>query len=504
MQTSNRMGFARIAGIALLSGILMALAFPKFGWSALAPLGASGLFWIWSRLSWKRAWAAGYFTGIVFFSMTFSWIGHTVASFLGNFAFIITIGPGIIEGFWFGIAGILAALAYRHIKPALAPLAAACAFVLGDWARSVGVMGAPFSQLGYTQADGWLAPVAAFAGAYGVTFAIAVMGAYLAALVPDFSRARLRDFAIAWGSVAAIAFAAWLAWPARHIPPPTMRVAAIQANIPQLIKWSEPAQRRAIAEYTAMTLQAARTRPQLIVWPESVIPVNLNVHPELSAQFNELARTTGATIAVGTNTVITSAEHPDLVQYYDDIYVFSPARSVEIYHKRQLVPFAEHLPSPWLRGLPFANLVSDYITGTDPTVFHSAPLAFAPLICWESAFADLAHDQLRNGAQLLIIATDDAWFGTTSGPYQHTQIAQMRAIEAGTWAVRAAATGISGIIAPDGSFVARSGIDVPAIITGSVGPPPGSVFAKIGPTPIVFALGAFYVIALALALRRTS
>ena len=497
------MGFARIAGVAVLSGVLMALAFPKYGWSALAPLGACGLFWMWSRLSWKRAFAAGYFAGMVFFSITFAWIGHTVDSFLGNFAFIIAIGPGILEGFWFGVAGLLASLAYRRLHPAIAPAAAACAFVLADWARSVGVMGAPFSQLGYTQVEGWLAPLAAFGGAYAVTFAIVLMGAYLAPLFAGLTRARLAQFACAWIGVAVVAALCWAAWPARHIAAPTVRVAAIQANIPQAIKWSKAAQDRAIADYTRMTLQAARAHPQLIVWPESVIPVNLNAQPALIAQFYGLAHQAGATLVVGTNDVFPTGV-PAVLRPYDDLYVFTPGKGFGIYHKRQLVPFAEHLPYEWLHNLPFANLVSDYATGTDPTVFRGGPLAFAPLICWESAFSDLAHDQLHRGAQLLVVATDDAWFGTTSGPYQHTQIAQMRAIEAGTWVVRAAATGISAIIAPDGTFHARSGLDVPAIVIGAVGPPTGSVFAKIGPTPIVFAIGAFYVIALALALRRSA
>ncbi len=72
-------------------------------------------------------------------------------------------------------------------------------------------------------------------------------------------------------------------------------------------------------------------------------------------------------------------------------------------------------------------------------VYPTNALAIAPLICWESAFADLAYAQMRKGAQLLVISTDDAWFGTTSGPYMHAQIAQLRAIETGAYVVRAAA-----------------------------------------------------------------
>ncbi len=95
---------------------------------------------------------------------------------------------------------------------------------------------------------------------------------------------------------------------------------------------------------------------------------------------------------------------------------------------------------------------------TTPSIPTRA-LTIAPLICWESAFADLAYAQLRNNAQLLVVSTDDAWFGRRRDPYMHAQIAQLRAIESGAYVVRAAATGISGIIAPNGTWLARSALD---------------------------------------------
>jgi apolipoprotein N-acyltransferase len=109
---------------------------------------------------------------------------------------------------------------------------------------------------------------------------------------------------------------------------------------------------------------------------------------------------------------------------------------------------------------------------------------------------------VRDGAQLLVISTDDAWFGTSSGPYQHAQIAQMRAIESGEYVVRAAATGISGIIAPDGAWQARAGLDERRVIQGRVGPPAGSVFAHVGPTRVWFAVLAIYLLIFAVPVRK--
>jgi apolipoprotein N-acyltransferase len=126
-------------------------------------------------------------------------------------------------------------------------------------------------------------------------------------------------------------------------------------------------------------------------------------------------------------------------------------------------------------------------------------LRIGPLICWESAFGDLAFDEIQHGAQVLVVATDDAWFGTSSGPYQHAQIAQMRAIESGSYVIRAAATGISGIVAPDGSWQTQLGLERKGIVYGTVDKPAPTIFSRIGPTRIFLAVAVFYLLTL---LRR--
>ena len=185
--------------------------------------------------------------------------------------------------------------------------------------------------------------------------------------------------------------------------------------------------------------------------------------------------------------------------------MFSGSGIQATYEKRQLVPFAETFPGKsFLFWLPYiGSLNGNFTNGTADGVYPTnAGLSIAPLICWESAFADLAQRQVRNGAQLLVISTDDAWFGTSSGPYQHAQIAQLRAIEAGEYVVRAAATGISGIIAPDGTWRAQAGLEREAAVTSFVGPPSGSIFARIGPAPVFLFFVAIYVALLVVPSRR--
>jgi apolipoprotein N-acyltransferase len=218
-----------------------------------------------------------------------------------------------------------------------------------------------------------------------------------------------------------------------------------------------------------------------------VITTELDANLKLSGHFSDLAREVRATIVAGS-----LAAGPGAL--YNALYIFSPTGGYALYDKRQLVPFAEWFPGrPLLSWLPYVGALNGGITpGSRDGVYQTTALPIAPLICWESAFADLAYAQVRRGAQLLVVSTDDAWFGTTSGPYMHAQIAQLRAIESGAYVVRAAATGISGIIAPDGRWQARSRINRRTVITGRVGPRVPTVFSRIGPTTIGLLMAVLY------------
>ncbi len=480
--------------LVVAGGLALALAFPKTNAAWLAPFGAAALFLSWRRASWKRAFVLGWFAGMIFFLISMSWFGNTVGAYLGPFAPLVVVIPAAWQALYFGAAGAATAIAAARVPAWAAPLACAAAFTAFEWMRSVGFFGAPFWQLGYTQAGTPLNVIAAYAGNFGITFVIVLLGAYAA---DAFARRTLTAFAVAAGSVVAAVGIAWLLWPARGAARPTMRVAAIQGNISQSLKWTPGAVLTAIQRYTAQTAAIASFHPQLIVWPETVIAEVLNDDPVTMARFERLAHTLDTTLVVG-------AQRSSDGKFYNSMYVFTPeGGQAPAYDKRQLVPFAEAFPAKSaLSWLPHVrDLGGEFAGGTVDAVYTTTPLSFAPLICWESAFADLAHARVRNGAQILVIATDDAWFGQTAGPYMHAQIAQIRAIEYGMWVVRAAATGVSGIIAPTGQYIARTKLDTQAAVTGLVGPPPGSVFAHIGPAPVALACMLLY-LALVLGVRK--
>jgi apolipoprotein N-acyltransferase len=486
MLSSERL---RAALIAALSGLLFALAFPRAGLAWAAPLGAGALFWTWQHASWKRAFFLGWLCGLVFFTISFWWWSTTIVTVVGVLAYVAVVLGAAYQGLAIALAGALTALARARTSPALLPLAAAAAFAITEWLRSIGVFGAPFAQLGVTQVETPLRALGAYIGTGGITFAIFALGAYAAYAI----RTRTwRAFAACAAVVAVATSAAWYAWPARHAPQPTIPVVAVQGNITQSLKWQPGSLEHAVDVYTAMTRTAIALHPRLIVWPETVIATRdgLNTDRALIAKFTALAAQADATILVGSIRVANGVD-------YNTLYAFTANGIASTYDKRQLVPFAEHFPGQqFLWWLPYVgSLNGNFGEGDSSGVFGtSAGLPVGALICWESAFGDIAYDELRNGAQVLVVATDDAWFGTSSGPYQHAQIAQMRAIESGAYVVRAAATGISGIIAPDGTWRARLPLEVQGNVSGYVGPAVGSFFAHIGPTRIWFALIALYAV----------
>ncbi|MHB8146679.1 MAG: apolipoprotein N-acyltransferase [Vulcanimicrobiaceae bacterium] len=478
---------------AIVAALLLALAFPKANIAWLAPLGTAALFLAWESASWKRAFALGWFAGVIFFTISFWWWSTTIEQDVGVFAYIAVVAGAAIEALAWGVAGSLAALARDRVHPALAPLAGAAAFTVTEWLRSIGPLGVPFAQLGYTQVETPLRVLAAYIGAPGVTLAVCAIGAYLANAI---AHRTWRRFATALAVITLACGIGWVAWPARALPAPAIPVAAIQGNIAQTLKWQPQALPEAIARYTAMTRSAIALHPRLIVWPETVIPARngLNTDVPLSNAFAQLARQAGATLVVGSLDVHAG-------QYYNALFIYSDGGLQAIYDKRQLVPFAETFPGKsFLFWLPYiGELNGGFAAGTVAGVYPTLTgLRIAPLICWESAFGDLAHTQLDRGAQVLVISTDDAWFGRSSGPYQHAQIAQMRALESGSYVVRAAATGVSGIIAPDGAWQSRAGLDVQRVVGGSIGPPVGSAFARIGPNAVVIAIAVLYLTLLTL------
>ena len=321
--------------VAGVGAVALALAFPKPGQAWLAPVGAAGLFWAAGRLPWKRAFFAGWFAGAIFFAISFSWFSYTVGSFVGIFAPAIVLIPAFVQALSFGFTAALASFALRRGLAALAPAAGAAAFTVFEALRAVGVVGIPFAQIGYSQTTTPLRVFAAYIGAYGVTFVVMALGAYVAYAILT---KRYRTFAAAIALTVVAWAGCYAAWPARRAHVPDIRVAAVQANVTQSLKWHPLQARIAADRYLSMTQSLRVRHPQLVVLPETAIAEVLDRDPRLLVRLGTLARSMPTTIVAGSLQDAGGQE-------YNALYVFSENGMLQtVYRKRQLVPFAEAFP----------------------------------------------------------------------------------------------------------------------------------------------------------------
>jgi len=487
----------RSTAVALLCAFGLHLAFPLTTWWWLAPFASAGLVATWCALPPRAAALAGYLSGVVFFTLGFSWFGETAGALVGPFAPILDLGPAVVEALAFAFAAVVTSLAARRCDARAVPFVAAAAFALAEQLRSTSSLGVPLEQLGITMIDSPLRALAAFAGGYGLTFATVLLGASLGWWLLSVRDTRRRStFAVVWSGIILCTALAWFFWPARHYAVPARRVAAVQGGIAQSMKRSDAGFAFALDRYTTMTKALRAQHPALVLWPETVITTDYLRAPALRTRFARLAAELGTTLYAG-------GFWDDGTTLQNALMIFDPHVNrndiAALYVKEQLVPMAEYLPGPaWLRSLPYANQIGGFKPG------HNVQETYAgatPLICWESVFGDIAHDRLRDDPSLFLIATDDAWFGTTEGPYEHAQGATLRAVETGRWVLRAAATGISGIVAPDGTWTQRTSLGGAAVVVGDVGAAAPGPYARLGPTPVGIVM-ALIVVGPFLARRR--
>jgi apolipoprotein N-acyltransferase len=250
-----------------------------------------------------------------------------------------------------------------------------------------------------------------------------------------------------------------------------LRVAMVQGDIPQSVKWSPGFLETSFGVYVAQSETAARQGAELIVWPEAAAaflfqpddhyPAELAADANYRSRLLELARTTGKPILFGAPAVGIEDGAPG---FYNRAYLVSDQGQVEsFYDKMQLVPFGEYIPLRAVLGTFVHRIVSgfgDMFPGRVQTIFNVGGARLGVLICYESVFPDLTRRAVKRGAEILINITNDAWYGESSAPYQLLAMAAMRSVETKTPMVRVANTGISAVILPTGRITAATPLSV--------------------------------------------
>jgi apolipoprotein N-acyltransferase len=306
-----------------------------------------------------------------------------------------------------------------------------------------------------------VAQIASVLGVYGLSALVAFVNASIAFALLASVRSRL--MAVTSTALLLVGIAVWgssrVADGSLTREGTAIRVGLIQGNVAQEDKMAPTPQtaRRIFTSYLAMTRDAVRRGAQYIIWPESSTPFTFGHDPVGDAALRELAREVKVPILVGSDQIVANPE----LHMYNAAFLLGPdGETVAVYRKIHLVPFGEFFPmQEWLTFA--APLVKRFLPFTPGDSVVLLPIGGRPTstaICYEVVYPSLIREAVLQGSQLLTTVTNDGWYGTSSAPYQHFEMASMRAIEEGRYLARAANTGISGVVDPYGRIVQASGI----------------------------------------------
>ena len=338
--------------------------------------------------------------------------------------------------------------------PILKPIAFAAVWVVFEWSSTLAWTGVPWGRLVLGQNE--LLPVlqiSSLLGSYAVSFLLVLVNGLLAYCLLYGGRR------LACGAVAAGLFfgnlALGLVLMHRDYSGETVRVAVIQGNISSHEKWESSSYIKMMQVYGDYTRAAAEEGAGLIVWPETTITTGLTTSRTMRDFVTELAAECNVTILVGALCYEEGLEYNSLFMVTADGGI-----AEDRYDKRHLVPFGEYVPMRQLITTlipPLAQLTiieSDFIPGADSALFSTPWGDIGSLICFDSIYETLTIDSVRDGAELMVISSNDSWFLDSAAIYQHQAQARLRTIECGKYMLRAANTGISTVMKPNGELMA--------------------------------------------------
>jgi apolipoprotein N-acyltransferase len=465
--------------LALLSGALLALSFPKFGhaaiaWIALAPLMVAVAH---RAQPWRRAFLLGLTTGAGYFSGTLYWLVETMTTFGGLGTASAVFAAAMLIAYLSLFPAAFATIQARLVRAmgTRALLLGPAIWVATEMGRTYVLDGFPWELLGYSQATVLpIAQAASVVGVYGLSALVALVSAaaaYVAVAHQDRRRwqvaglvAMLLAGTAVWGTFRLRGHALTSAGTG-------VRVAVLQGNILQDQKW-DPAMRDAIMQrYIDMTREAIGRNAQFILWPESATPLPYEQDLARGELIRRLAREAHVTLLIGSDQVepvmSVPAATPPPARLYNAAYLIKPDGSTAaVYRKIHLVPFGEYVPFSRLLFFvgTLVEAVSAFTPGRDATLLPVAGHMASTAICYEVIYSGLMRSFVTQGSELLTTITNDAWYGWSSAAYQHWEQASLRAIEEGRYLARAANTGISGFVDPYGRVLQRSNMFQSAVM----------------------------------------
>lgn len=478
---------ASLSGILLFAASPGYIGFPPLAWLALVPL----LYAISRRGTSRRsAIILGFASGIFYYPAIFYWITIVLGRY-GNFPLWLSFPALLLLSLYMSLYLAAFAAVCNHLQKRYSLLWIAPTVWVGlDFLRGWLFTGFPWFDLAYTQFQTpLLIQIADITGHHGVSFLIVMVNTLICHTFGDYRRLRTiksgSDFAFRTAIMLVLTVLSYNAIRFTLINNQlsgneTLGVAVIQGNINQDQKWAPKFQRHTLAKYIKLSQQIMATEnPGLVVWPETALPFYLS-ESYLLKDIRELsAQHPGTTILTGAPYRQKSPAGLKTKYYNSAFFVDATGlRENARYDKQHLVPFGEYVPLKKLLPFlaPLVETVSDFTPGSVKEPVPCQNFRVGVLICFESIFPILARQQTKEGADILVNLTNDAWYGKSSAPWQHLAMAVYRAVENRRSLARSANTGFSVFIDPLGRMHELSPLfedffgynDLPILTTKSV------------------------------------
>lgn len=450
---------------ALGAGLAAALAHPPFG---VLPglLGYALLLWLLDRAGPRRlrsAFFRAWLAGVGYFGLGCWWIVEPFFVDAKDQAWMAPIALPLTAGglalFW-GLAGLL----YRAVAPRgwARVIVFAGALALFEWLRGHVLTGFPWDLPGETwRAGSAPSQAAALVGAYGLSWITIVLAAAPALLFDPVTRRRRAAMAAVMLALLAVLYGFGAARLAGGEPAPgaSPMIRVVQADIDQKDKWRPEHLAAIFQTYVELSRRPAPRHPDVVIWPEGALPAVIDELLAPDSPYGPRLRDTvdpGQTLILGANRAQPKADGG--LAYFNSLIAFrreaGGLKVTAVYDKYRLVPFGEYMPLGALASkVGFRSLVhmpDDFSAGPPPRPATPAGLPpFQPLICYEALFPGFTREGAARAdlrPTWILNISNDAWFGRTSGPLQHLNLASYRAIEEGLPMVRATPTGVSAVI----------------------------------------------------------